>query len=51
MKWFLLSFVAVVIVGLLAGCGSDDFHGKYVERASTAVAYCGFARCDGKENR
>jgi len=49
--YFFLAFTTIVVLGLLSGCSSDDYHRSRVSNAYASVAYCGMSRCDGKENR
>jgi len=49
--YFLLAFTTVVVLGLVSGCSSADYHESHVSTGYRFVQYCGFARCDGKENR
>lgn len=49
--YFLLAFTTVIVLGLLAGCSSDEYHATRIAKGYGFVSYCGMARCDGKENR
>ncbi len=48
--YFALAFAVVIGLGVLTGCA--DFHSRAdLDRSSGHVAFCGFARCDGRSIR
>ena len=48
LMWFLIGVLGITVVSLFAGCAELPDRSS---AASTHVAYCGMARCDGKANR
>ena len=51
LMYFLIAFTTVVVLGLLTGCASNDYHASRISTGYQYVQYCGMSRCDGKENR
>lgn len=49
--YFLIAFTTVIVLGLLSGCSSDEYHASKIAKGYSYAHYCGMSRCDGKENR